>query len=960
MIIYYASLPTPHIYTHSSQQEIDLLLYLRPIPDIPIYILTVTPDCNTVSPSYLPATKPTRVFRQALHAPHRATPNTGVHPLASTPVSTSVSTMHIARQVPALLLLLVATLATSTQAKKDPLNNGFTHRAHAVPGGPYRGLDLGAGSVPITLNGERSHSHYYNRRTNKSGRIVKFQWVANGKTICRSVRCTVPFRKGVTKVRLKVVDNTADTASAITKVTVVSGSKPALRAWFYPGNGRVGSPKQAGVPTFSKNSRVVAFTSKASFPTIVRKVKFSMRLVGAIEIPKPGKYSFRLGCLGGDCILWVNSKLLVKAKSKTKNSRALKLSTGTASVHVLYRRPLLTGNLKLTLQWKKPGSKSFTLVPAGVLTHQPSKLRPVINFIRPAKGPIGTFINIFGTSFLNVRVVRIGKANCNGPVAKNEFQIRCTLPGGSGVKPVAVVTPAGASNLVKVEIIPPKSKGSSKSGGKDPKPNGNVGYTQNVKFSQTFLKRGGNTWIASGLTSIAYGPDGRYYIGSLEGVVHVISVSLSHQVTSQCTSPRLGQDRNILGVAFNPASTKTTLYASTSILFNNAVKFFPRSRSWHNGEVIAFEKSGSCIRKTRTVISGLPVSDLDHGVNQIIFDNTGNMLVTVGSTSNQGVSKEDGSDLGTIPDSPFSGSMIIAPIMKPGFNGRIKYNQYNNPQTANKVSGDVSVYASGLRNSFGAVVHSNGNIYATSNGGNKAYGPRSTGCNSDGAARDEKDGLYLIKRGKWYGFANRNRGRFDRRQCVHRSPGESGPGLEKSLVTFTPSTNGLIEYMGNTFGAQLRGNLFASKFAERSSDEVFRILLHGDGGVKSSFPIAKHSGVALVMSATGAMYMPRVYADRVAVLSPIERDPKIMVVTSVLPFRGPKRGGGTVTITGWNLNPPLSVFVGGKACRNVRNFQGGRSLQCNVPPGSGKATVVVRKGSKASRSYAFEYIYMAI
>lgn len=217
-----------------------------------------------------------------------------------------------------------------------------------------------------------------------------------------------------------------------------------------------------------------------------------------------------------------------------------------------------------------------------------------------------------------------------------------------------------------------------------------------------------------------------------------------------------------------------------------------------------------------------------------------------------------------------------------------------------------------------------------------------------------------MRSGGWYGYANRNRGRFDSKQCNHRGPGDSGDFI-KALTTFDPSTNGLVEYTANTFGAQMRSDLLASKLAVEGSGRTYRVILDGRGDVKSSSPLTEHSGLTAAMTPTGGLIMPRVYQHRVAMMLPQESNPGMLVVSSVTPFRGPKRGGNVVTVTGWNLRPPMTATFGGKACANAREFRSdGRAFKCTVPAGAGKVAVHVKKGSKYSKSFGFEYMYMTV
>lgn len=328
-----------------------------------------------------------------------------------TAVSALVSpvTMPPIRLLPILQLLLLhlltilPTFAHAADSRNN--NNGFDHRAHAVPGGPYKGVDVGSGTAIVDLNGDRSHSHYFNPRNGVTGRILKYNWQIGSRTICKSMRCSVKFPRGITTIRLTVVDNTGDMASANVRVIVVSGSKPGLRIWYYPGNGDVKEPRLSGIPSFSRNAPQVKFFSKSSYPDKLKNSKFSIRMFGDVSVAKAGNYRFRMACQGGACSLWINHRALVRGGFSNVSSKHIWLKKGSHKIYMLYRRRFIKAKRpEVGLYWQKPKSDGFVLIPAGALTYKPSLYRPVINYIRPTKGRVGSIVRLRGSSFLNIRL----------------------------------------------------------------------------------------------------------------------------------------------------------------------------------------------------------------------------------------------------------------------------------------------------------------------------------------------------------------------------------------------------------------------------------------------------------------------------------------------------------------------------------------------------------------------------
>lgn len=851
-----------------------------------------------------------------------------------------------------LLLLLCGPGLSQAISDKNKSPNGVSHQAHAVPGGPYIVEDIrGTGSALVKLDGGGSHSHYYNPATGKRGRIVRFTWTLSKRVICRKVACKIRLSHGTYSILLTVEDNESDVAYAHATVKVLDGALPGLRCLFYRGNGMLQVSKDTRPPIFSSTLRNVDFSRHSSFQRFAKSGKFSVRVVGELQMTNKDTYIFRLICNSGSCTLWLDGRSIVSGRGEVQ-SKPIQLKKQTYSVMITYRR--LHVNEKkpvFTIHWRKSIFSVFKTIPSNLLRYRPGSIKPVIHFIRPSRVSKGDTIKVYGSSFVNVQSVRIGGNRCTGLKVRNQFSLSCAVPIGIGMQQLVIQTEAGRSNKLSVELEPRKES----------VVNPGLGYVRAVRFKNLYLKKGGKIWKQAALTSVTVGPDGKYYFGSASGKVHVVDADLAYRVQSHCSSETLGPNRSILGLAFNPAENqKFRLYATASVMFWGRFKLLPYKIGWRNGEVVALEKKGGCIEKTSTVISGLPVSNFDHAVNSLTFDNSGRLLVTVGSSTNAGV--HEPGKLGGVPDSPLSGSIIMAAISDRGFNGHVSYVPDGNPEKARKVGGSVSVFATGLRNSFGIAMHSNGFIYATDNGANEGFGARSTGCSSQAAQQNELDSLNRIIQGGYYGSANRNRGRNDPKQCRYHGPTDSSKDFVKPIATFQSSTNGLIEYTANTFAGQMRGKLIATKFASAvGTGRIYCVELASDGSAKSVTRLAERSGLSVALTRSGGLAMPQFKRNRVAIFDPVESNPGVLAVTSVLPFRGPKRGGGTIIITGWNLLPPITVTVGGRACKNPREFRKDRrGFKCTVPGGTGKATVIVRRGNNYSKSHGFEYIYMDV
>lgn len=486
-----------------------------------------------------------------------------------------------------------------------------------------------------------------------------------------------------------------------------------------------------------------------------------------------------------------------------------------------------------------------------------------------------------------------------------------------------------------------------------------------VKFNEDVVRNAdGSEFNIDEVTAITLGPDGLYYACSLDGFIHVLEIDASLKVVQHCKSPQLGKNRAALGIAFNPRDTEMPpkIYVSTSSLFWKNKK---TAETWTNGKIEVWQKGSDCMEYRYDAVSGLPVSNHDHGVNAIQFMNNGDMLVAIGGSTNAGV-HTNGDGIGGIPESPLSAAIIRFPLSKGDkFNGQIEYDQTLDAATANIVSGDADVYSSGIRNAFGFTPHSNGAFYAMTNGANSDFGVASKDCQTIGGSVSEQDGLLNVKAGSFYGHANRNRGRYDERQCTYVGSKDADPPADytRPIQLFGSSTNGMAEYTANTFDFQLRGNLFLSKLSWDGPGKVHRVVLSEDGeGVAMRAIFWEDGGLSLIMSPYGDLLMPKVKQAKIIALRP-EYTPREQVhVRAVSPRRGLAAGGYSVMVTGSGFKSGMSLSFGGAQCSELsRMAEDGTSVWCVVPAGEAgsriAAVATVGKDSSPQHDHGdFEYI----
>ena len=341
------------------------------------------------------------------------------------------------------------------------------------------------------------------------------------------------------------------------------------------------------------------------------------------------------------------------------------------------------------------------------------------------------------------------------------------------------------------------------------------------------------------------------------------------------------------------------------------------------------------------------------------------MYITVGSNTNAGIPGELSRDK-LMTENYFSGAMLIAHVGKPNFNGFITYDAKNNGNPVNGFGPNgVEIFASGLRNSFGVVMHSNGKLYATENGPNPGFGNMATGCKPGQFIPDEygDDELNLIVRGAYYGHPNHKRAETDPRQCVWRASDDPNTKtFTPPLMSLQSSTNSVIEYDANYFNGEMRHNLVVSKY----EDELYRIILAPDGNsvIPSSIPaieIGGNNGLAVAQAPNGNLIDVRFDSSDLFVYKPVEPSTTQFMIYSVFPRRGGLVGGSTISIYGVNFDgPTVKVLIGTSTCSSPIVNTENTIIRCTLPPSTtvGLKDIVVEtsSGSRKTLSLAYKYI----
>ncbi|OSX74564.1 hypothetical protein BU14_0284s0017 [Porphyra umbilicalis] len=836
------------------------------------------------------------------------------------------------------------------------------HFAHAVID-PLPGAVIanGDGVASVTLSAFDSHTHRFHA-DGSAGRLVSFTWTAaaTGAVLGRGVSVTVELALGTTGVRLNVVDDGGNDSAAETVVTVAGSLARGAYCYYYKDVGGALPADAAGgpAPVHAAVAAGLSFPTAAAFPVgPAGRDAFAQRCVFLYKVEADAEVAFAAAYAGGSVALTVGGETVLAASAggSATATGTVRLAAGMHAAETTYTHAAGSAAAAMTL------TAGGAPIPNAALEWDRATVVPIITSVSPAAGGLaqGTRVTIRGVGFYApAPAVTFGGVPATGVARTGSTVLRVLAPAADGAGTVGVAVAGGGAV-----------------GGAAAAYTYEAGRAHPIKFRQTALKAAdGKDFRIAGPTAIALGPDGRVYVGQYKEHVQALTIDGDYVVTDVCTSASVGDKRSVLSLSFDPLETGDglRLLAATSILYY-AQNHKQRRSAWDNGQVVVLRPGvgGSCLGVEAVLIDGLPVSNHDHAVQALEWDQQGALLLAAGGFTNQGANVK-GIRLGGVDETPLSAAVLRAPVHAAGFDGRITYDQTVDERATRQTGGTVSVWAAGLRNAFDTVLHTNGALYGTDNGPNAGYGDVAVGCGASAKGYGQKDKLLRLTAGSYHGHPNRNRARDDPRQCTyHRNSDGAGGGYTPALADLGRSSmNGVLEFMGNAFGGALKHDLLIAKFSgRRGAGVTARARLSADGkAVTSLADLLPFSGLLLVQAASGAVLAPQTQKNRVTIYVPDYPPPPAAAppaVAGVAPHRGRIGGGNGVTIAGHNFGAAPTATLGGRPCGNVRDVAAdGTSFRCTAPAGVAGALVrvVVTAGGRGSATTPGrgDYWYMEV
>ena len=319
--------------------------------------------------------------------------------------------------------------------------------------------------------------------------------------------------------------------------------------------------------------------------------------------------------------------------------------------------------------------------------------------------------------------------------------------------------------------------------------------------------------------------------------------------------------RTILGLAFDPASTADNLILWITDDAEYTGQLPTGSNVIPDFDDIVATLTGPDLGTYTAVLTGLPRSVKDHETNSIAFGPDGKLYLTQGANNAMGMAD---TTWGMREEHLLNAAVLrLDPTLLPAtlplnvqtIDAGGTYDPY-------KAKAPLTVYADGIRNAFDLVWHSNGHLYAPTNGsaafGNAPGTPatfppscsRLPGGHYNGAPlaaqkfnpNAETDFVFDVKHGKYYGHPDPARCEYvldNGNPTAAVDPFEvaaypvgtlADPNYDLADVYdagLHASADGAIEYKGTAFNGVLNHRLLVVRYSDGEDIETFDVAADG-------------------------------------------------------------------------------------------------------------------------------------
>lgn len=392
------------------------------------------------------------------------------------------------------------------------------------------------------------------------------------------------------------------------------------------------------------------------------------------------------------------------------------------------------------------------------------------------------------------------------------------------------------------------------------------------------------TGVIENPTTLAFGPDGRLYVGQQSGFIRAYTIErvgeddyvvVDTEIIDHVRllpnhdddgTPNPFKERLVTGLMTAGTAASPVLYVTSSdwrISVGN-----DSGLDTNSGIVSRLTWNGSDWDHVQ-LVRGLPRSEENHGPNGMALDTSTNTLyIAQGGNTNQGAPSHLFSDL---PEYALSAAILSVDLnaignqtydiptlddpTRPntGPDGSDEGDPFGGNDGLNQarivLGGPVQVYAPGFRNPYDVVLTEDGQLYTVDNGANAVWGGPPVGEGPRGTCTNElneggesiEDGLHHITGPGYYGGHPNPTRASTSNTFGGQSPVPFDNPIEcddfvpfGSLMTWPTSVNGITEYTASNFDEQMRGDLLAAMW---SFGKIYRIQRDGDGNVTFAGPL---------------------------------------------------------------------------------------------------------------------------
>ncbi len=414
--------------------------------------------------------------------------------------------------------------------------------------------------------------------------------------------------------------------------------------------------------------------------------------------------------------------------------------------------------------------------------------------------------------------------------------------------------------------------------------------------------------VQQAYTTLCIGPDDKLYATSANGFIYRYNIKVDGTLELDKTITTLREhrrgtqvdndDKILIGFTFSPNSTPQNPEAW--ITYSGEATF--RDGPAWDGNIARL--TGADLQNLQDVVINLPRSVKDHLTNSVAFGPDGDLYIS--QAGNSAMGRADVT-WGLRPERLLAAAVLKLdtdnlPANLP-IDAKTEEGGNYNPYAA---GAPLTIYATGIRNAYDLVWHSNGDLYLPTNGsaagGNSPTSnpndplyvaphpdaPAYTGPTNIPALTNvqpsQKDWLFRIEPGKYYGHPNPlrseyvlNRGDVDVDNVEYNGV-LPDPNYHIEGIAFdfenNKSPNGVIEYKSNVFGGKLQGMLMVVRYSQKDD-----IIVLEPGGVNNNI-ISSTDGINLGMSGffdpldlvedtrNGNIYVAEYGAQKITLLKP--------------------------------------------------------------------------------------------